>query len=447
MAELLKHWQRVLAVIDPQRALREDEIEALYAPRPEAPSEQLRNQLRLAAMGFGDADKVLVCGARGSGKTTELVRLGRLVRREYVPLRVDVAAALPSGSGTTPLLAVFAIAGLHALHAWSAPDADLSEPTNRLDTALSALSSVGKVASGLGELVSGVAPLVTVFGVPGAAGAGVAGVAVGQMGMQLQKLRDFTRTLRGSELSPETVEQTRDLVATVNAIFAQLRELAGRPALLLADGLDKQDELEDVFQALRAPELLERVSVPIVFTGPVNLRHDPRFRGLRNHFRNEILFNVAVRKPPGDANPAGEAVLMDLYERRRREAGLPADLIDPELVRQAAAMSAGIVRDFLSILYDAGLEAFSNERRVITAEDLDAGVRKLRQMMQMALNSDRLVLLGRILERRVLPPGLEASRLLYENYVACYPNGDVWYRPHEVLVDYVERYLGSEAKS
>ena len=102
-------------------------------------------------------------------------------------------------------------------------------------------------------------------------------------------------------------------------------------------------------------------------------------------------------------------------------------------------MSAGIVRDFLSILYDAGLEAFSEGRERVTSEDVDTGIRKLRQMMQMALNSDRIVLLGRILKKRVLPPGMEASRLLYENYVACYPNGDVWYRPHEVLVDYVSR--------
>jgi energy-coupling factor transporter ATP-binding protein EcfA2 len=439
LADNLDYWRRVLAVIDPQRSLREDEIEALYAPRPEAPSEQLRNQLRLAAVGFGDPEKVLMCGARGSGKTTELVRLGRLMRDDYVPIRVDLAAALPSGSGTVPLLAIFAIAGLHALHAWKAPDADLVEPRKRLDSALSALSSVGEVASGLGELVSGVAPLVTVFGVPAAASAGVAGVAMGQMGLQLQKLRDFARTLRGAELDPANIAQTRDLVETVNSLFQQLQVLTGRPALLLADGLDKQDELEDVFAALESPDLIQRIQVPVVLTGPVNLRHDPRFRGLRNHFRNEILFNVAVRKPPGDAHPAGEQVLMDLYERRRKAANLPEDLFQAEDIRRAASMSAGIVRDFLSILYDAGLEAFSEGRDLVTTQDLETGVRKLRQMMQMALNSDRIVLLGRVLKKRVLPPGMEASRLLYENYVACYPNGDVWYRPHEVLVDYVTR--------
>ena len=279
----------------------------------------------------------------------------------------------------------------------------------------------------------------TVFGVPAAASVGVTGVAMGQMGLQLQKLRDFARTLRGAELDPANIEQTRDLVETVNGLFRQLQALTGRPALLLADGLDKQDELEDVFAALESPDLIQRIEVPVVLTGPVNLRHDPRFRGLRNHFRNEILFNVAVRKPPGDAHAEGEQVLMDLYERRRAAAALPKDLFQDSDLRHAASMSAGIVRDFLSILYDAGLEAFSEGRDIVTSEDLATGVRKLRQMMQMALNSDRIVLLGRVLKKRVLPPGMEASRLLYENYVACYPNGDVWYRPHEVLVDYVTR--------
>jgi len=33
----------------------------------------------------------------------------------------------------------------------------------------------------------------------------------------------------------------------------------------------------------------------------------------------------------------------------------------------------------------------------------------------------------------------ELYDLLFENYVVCYPDGDLWFRPHEVLVDYLRR--------
>ena len=36
----------------------------------------------------------------------------------------------------------------------------------------------------------------------------------------------------------------------------------------------------------------------------------------------------------------------------------------------------------------------------------------------------------------------QADTLLFENFIACYPNGDLWYRPHELIVEFVEAHSG-----
>ena len=182
----------------------------------------------------------------------------------------------------------------------------------------------------------------------------------------------------------------------------------------------------------------------MILTGPVNLRHDPRFRAVPGNFRLALLYNVPVceRDESGRVHPSpeGVAVFRDLYGRRRRTAQLPEDLISAELVQRAAQLSSGIVRDFLRILHEACMNALSAGGRSVSAEDLELSIKTLRLEMQGYLDQGHIDTLGRVLAKTTVPVTAQADTLLFENFIACYANGDLWYRPHELIVDFVERH-------
>ena len=68
-----------LNLFDPRGPLHVDELEAYYVARPHAPLEQMKTYLRV----INQPAKVLFSGHRGSGKSTELVRLAKDLENEF----------------------------------------------------------------------------------------------------------------------------------------------------------------------------------------------------------------------------------------------------------------------------------------------------------------------------------------------------------------------------
>jgi hypothetical protein len=75
-----------------------------------------------------------------------------------------------------------------------------------------------------------------------------------------------------------------------------------------------------------------------------------------------------------------------------------------------------------------------------------------RHELQIALRSEQLeVLMELLASPGPLPSGSDADELLYENFIACYAGDgpdpspqlqDAWFRPHQILVPYLERLRG-----
>jgi len=449
--ELIDWWRPKLRALDPWRMVHLEEIHELYAERDGAPYRTLARDLVLAER---PAEvKVLLCGARGSGKTTELTRLAHDVKPHFCVVQTDLGVGLPDEASTLAVVTLLGVAALHAIKTWSEPDADAAAlvktgtgPMGRgVERLQKALRGFGDGMPSVAQLIDGVSGIVTLFepGLGTALGtaSGVA-KATGAASSATTKLRiDLARGPLEGRLKPEQRDDAQAVVEAVNAILAELEALAGRPPLLLADGIDKRTRLDEVALALDDEYLLRDLQAPLVLTGPVNLRHDPRFRAVPGNFRLALLYNVPIwhRVDGGavQAAPDGIRVLKDLYERRREEAGIPAELIGEPLVERAAQSCAGIVRDFLGLLHEAGKNALSRGVRSVDVTDLDAAIKARRLEMEGYLDEQEIELLRRVLDKGTLPGSSEADTLLFENFIACYHNGDIWFRPHEIIVEFI----------
>jgi hypothetical protein len=448
--ELIDWWRPKLRALDPWRLVQLEEIHELYAEREGAPYRVLARDLVLAEQ---PADvKVLLCGARGSGKTTELTRLAHDVKPHFCVVQTDLGIGLPDEASTLAVVTLLGVAALHAIKSWSKPDADVdalaksgTSPIARgVEGLQKALRRFGDGVPSVTQLLDGVSGIVTFFepGLGEALGtaSGVA-KATGSATSATTKLRiALARGPLEGRLKPDQRDDAQAVVEAVNQILAELETLAGRPPLLLADGLDKRTRLDEVALALDDEYLLRDLQAPLVLSGPVNLRHDPRFRAVPGNFRLALLYNVPIwHRIDGAGQPApdGIGVLKDLYQRRREDAGIPVDLIGEQLVERAAQSCAGIVRDFLGLLHEAGKNALSRGQRTVDPADLDAAIKTRRLEMEGYLDEHEIELLGRVLDKGTLPGTPEADTLLFENFIACYHNGDIWFRPHELIIEFI----------
>jgi len=77
---------------------------------------------------------------------------------------------------------------------------------------------------------------------------------------------------------------------------------------------------------------------------------------------------------------------------------------------------------------------------------MDAAIGSKRRELQGCLRENLIDVLHHVLETTGLPEGDAADQLLFENFIACHANGDVWFRPHELLVAWLERLREEQAE-
>lgn len=449
--DLLNHWRPILRALDPHRELGLGEIEALYAERPAAPYKELATDFTIAEQ--PSALKVILCGARGSGKSTELTRLAHEISAEFCVVHTDLAAGLPDQASTLAVVTLLGVASLHAIKSWQGSDDVVDHSAIRTgDRLQAALGKFGQAVPKVSQLLDGISGIVTVFDPATAAALATTSMGLKATDAAMNAGAELRHALaRGpleGRLKPEQRDDAKAIVDAVNEILTELEQLAGRPPLLLADGLDKRTGIDEVALALGEEYLLRELQAPMVLTGPVNLRHDPRFRAVPGNFRLALLYNTPVCERTKDGgvgtSELGIGMFRDLYQRRQSAANIPPDLIASDLLDRAALMSSGIVREFLTILTAACKYALREHRRDVAAEDLDAAIKARRLEMEGYLNEQHITILRRVLDKGVVPAGEEADTLLFENFVACYSNGHIWFRPHELIVQFVTAQAGLE---
>lgn len=434
MARTRDEWRRFFRDFDPYRELTAEEFPRLYAVRPGAASRRLRAAIEVAT----DPEQVrlLLAGARGSGKSTELLRLrAHLSQGEPIvlPLYVDVAAALPVGGtsllGWLPLVALEVQAELARY-----PRARRSEGLRK---ALSAL--VGK---GMGEPVAAVfdalGKLAVVAADPsGASQAFAAGRSVVASIAATRKVLDALQANLAEGASPAARDA---ILESLSVDLVALREAVGLPAMLLLDGLDKLATVEEVRHALDDADLLYRMPAGLILSSPLQLASDPQFAAnlTPGRLRPVHLHNLPVVDHGGGAREEGIAVLRELFHLRWKGTGLagPAVLPDP-LVDRLARESSGVVREFLELVRLTAQAAREDERDVAVEADLRFAVRERRMAYEFSLTTedwDQLAIVRKTGER----PTARLDELLFTNVVASYPNDGLWFRPNELLIPHLD---------
>jgi hypothetical protein len=425
-----EHWRDLYRLFDPKRRL-ESTDEDLFVERPEAVGERV-----VADLEFEPSGKWIVCGSLGSGKSSELVRLGRKLWKKYSVVALDLPLSSARVDRLTPAEVLFLIGAAGIRYAKDNAHPVPSQVENQLKEVFKGLVDP-QARVNLGEVLQGVALFLGNVAAPGvlpAAGAatGAARVAGGLLGGMTRNIHEGDPALQA-------------LAVAVGSVYEKIREKLP-PPVVLVDGLDKIQELPTIQSLFTSSRLLATPGVPVIYTGPINLMLSTYWNATGGVFRRERLTNVVVRRPPPEWLPldeakiqAGRQAMREVVARRLQRYSLQlADVFEGEALEGLITASGGVLRDMVHLINRccrfAHEVAKSRPGARIDTTIADEAISELRKEFEVTLTTQRLEELRHV-KKAGEPSGNNesSSDLLLNNYVLPYSNGKVWFEPHPIL--------------
>lgn len=441
-------WIAVTRALDPWRELAPArDFDTLYVEVTTqagrvAPALRRWERTRRDEGGASTTPRFLVCGARGSGKSTQLRRLAHNLNSEWEVLLLDLAPVLPERPNTAQFVAYAGLALLDRLVSWEGADGGVARLLESVAPA-KAFAETLKLLYDEANIEALVDATGTLLVATGAAVGGAPATATGLAARAWEAIRKrrepatalarshrFLENLAGADLGA-----AQALAGHVSELGQILNSRASRFPVLLIDGLDKIETLAGAARAFEDVGLIAAIDVPLVITGPMALRHDPRFAGIRNDVTPLVHNNIPVVDATGADRADGVDALLEILKRRLGTA--LAGAVDDGAGRAAARACSGIPREFFRILSDAAALAEDAGADRVTIEHQRAAAKEWRMVLQQSLNREDIRLLDGVLRSRRLGDSEREQSLLFQNLIACYPNDNIYFRPHELLVDWV----------
>lgn len=280
------------------------------------------------------------------------------------------------------------------------------------------------IAIGLGATAVGAGPV----------GAAVAGAAA--LFGRLFTLGLSSETVRRIEVRPRIAE----ILVRLNDLIDHIRQTAGRPLLLMVDGLDKI-ELEQARTVFAESRILQEPACSIIYTAPILLYYSPDLASARQLFATYEFPNVRLfhRQNREQRDEQGYEFLREVVRTRLRKLELdPDERIEPAALDELVAMSGGVVRELIHLVHDAALVAQVNGEARIGETVARKAIYRLRRQYSAALSLPYLEELKQVHETG-RPTGTEiCDKLLQNLYILSYANDALWYAVHPNVLPLLE---------
>lgn len=428
-----ERWERIYERFDPNHPARRAEWRA---DRPYSPVDRLLRTIRRRSGPF----HTLFTGTVGTGKTTELVRTCAEAATARGVVFLDLESHLrgrlkdPQAIDRIAPWEVVFLVGL-AVWRFGREELDLTwstDETGGLERAWVALAEPGSTVAqvDLARLVGGVGLLVA-GGAVAAAGGPVAPLALAAVAPGLKELAAATAwTLPLGRRRDPRVDQdapVREMLTAVNRLVHRVQS-AGRPLLVVVDGLDRVADPAQAQALFCDSALLAELECGVVLTAPLSVPRQ-RVRG----FETEDLANVPVVDQPAAPEPS-EACGFFVEVWRRRVDPADREAIPEPLVRRLGWASGGVVRHFCALVREVA-EAAWEVAPVAGKAHVDEAVDRARRKQEYGLTAEDIVILEGVMRDRAhrLPADARVPALLDQHHLLPYPNEHLWYYPHPIL--------------
>lgn len=396
---------------DPTHPLRDEWYERFYVERPQG-TEKLLNDLLADERA---TTKWLFTGHRGSGKSTELIRLCEALKDRYFTVYYTVEDSL------------------------NMADIDYKDVLLSLGSQLYAAAKEQKVRLSkrlLENLEGWLTTTIKEVEMAGEAGAGVEAKADFFFLNIFSRLQSQTTTRQ--QIRTQMESTLADLLEAINAIVKAIREKrGGQQVLVIIDGLDKVMDLDQALRMYYAGGV--NLLVPeckVVYTVPLAMFYTTEFGQIRATFDDFfVLPNIKLQTREGRRLRAGWDMLNELIERR-----MAPHLITARARRQLVNYSGGLLRELVSLAKDACSNARARGGERVELQDVERAANKVRNVYRTLLTAEHYRELWRVQHdpRKQQTNSPISQELIHNLSLLEYRNDDSWWDVHPIVAPLLE---------
>lgn len=437
-------WQEIYRRFDPLAPAME---RAYRADRERSPAHEIATSL---GMPFADP-RVLLTGTVGTGKSTELLRIGEARAAEDFVIVLDVHRHFADVMGDEQALErvqsweVVFLAGVALVRAISEilpypiPPQHLKDLENAWRKLAEATKTPTEAQIDIGALAKGMIVLASTAAGGGAAGLGAA-AGLKAFEATAGAVRWHLPIGRGQRSLPDQDAHMQTLLGAVNVIIGHVQQHFRR-VLFLIDGLDRIRDFDRARELFLRSELIAQLACRVVVCGPFALRSHPAASAIPRFSAVKVLVNEPVmRKDRPSEHGPGVAFFCELYRRRVADLSGP-DLLSEDLLRRLAYYSGGRARDFVKSIRMVAEGAWIADVESASGPLIDKVLDEARRLLEMGLDAGHIEVLEKTAAdplRRLQADG-RARDLLSYGQLLPYPNESEWYYPHPLLLMHLVR--------
>ena len=339
-------------VVEPLKTV--EEFEDFYVERPKgapSPIEELKDRIEHAA----NAEKYLFLGFRGSGKSTELNRLSRLIDTDkFIIVRYSINELNVSDFDFRDFFASMALKIYDTATKEVKLEKDIEDDFKEFMMKITRVSeeditSYSKSGISFSKLI------------------------ILKLGSEA-KTREYVRKELETKIS--------DLIQKLNWLIREVENKANKKIVIVVDDLDKLtrgQQAEDFFY--KNYRLLIQPNCFIIYTFPIPLAFNPYYENVRHDFDDDVILPQLPLK-----SRDGKKINNENLNFYWQLVGCRMDLnlIEEDALKEAI-FSTGKTSEFISIMRDATIKAHRKEKEKITKEEINEVLEKLRRTFDRTL--------------------------------------------------------------
>jgi hypothetical protein len=447
-------WKPIINDFNPVGPIDPDDVRNFFVDRKATqPTKSVVQRLAISlqnSIGQRSPYKGLLTGHVGSGKTSELMRLGQYLATDFFVVWFDGENTLSRdkanqfdillGMGIAVYLAAKSVgmqpnkkltdAFVKSFASFVRKYEDRKTFTLKLDQLAKQVFTIA-ITAGAGVL----------GGPAGAVMAGAAAAGVGAFKATALELNVKDELVRYLELPANRQE----IVGNLNKIIFDVQKLAKKPLLVITDGLDKVSALRARLLFAES-SLLAEAACALIYAAPIEFYHRVYGSYAAAVFSEySLLPNPPVNKrpPTGDGwgrkrdfdSSEGNVIREIISQRLEFRGHTTNEVITPEAQNLIASASGGIVRDAIRFMQYAALSAQIEKVLQINPSLVRSVIETQRQEMRARLTATHQDALIAVLRRGSLVGGASEvveDELLHAAYLLSYQgsDGDFWFDAH-----------------
>ena len=396
-------FRKMLNTFMPNQPLQGDALERYYVERPHAPLEPMKEYLRATDQHV----KVLFGGHRGSGKSTELARLGEDVKDEFLVVPFSARKLNRQDLSHVDVALACASALLQRVTEKSTP---VKVPRELLADVLAWLSSDIAQETTITQAKSGsVAAKISAF-------------LVSLEGKYARETatRETVRSRLDHRLS--------ELIDRVNAVCGEI-ERAGPPPLIVFEDLDKMDLAQGRDLFFEHATTLTAMACRIIYSFPIPLRYDNKYIQHKGDYSWLFLLpNIPVCDRTGQPSPAARKALREVVTRR-----VEAGAFGKQALEEIVQLSGGLLRDLIRIVAASALKALNGQSQKISLQIVRSVTAGMANEYRGVLKPEHYLVLHELHGTKRIVSSPTVQELLENLSLLEYHNDDDWCDAHPVV--------------